>query len=138
MSDKSLMRLDQSDVALRIGSPVGMESGVKQVIIRHCGFELYNTRPYHNYENWSDGYIILSHKEGKAMEIDWFFDNYGSPIKDRDKNFIVVSREDLDDAAILLIEQLGTKEKVVNWCNAHLNKGTNRAMSLRKRFSDRS
>ncbi len=49
------------------------------------GFEFFNTRPYHNYENWSAGYRI---KTG---------DRYGN---------IVVTAEDLDDALRLLEKEL--------------------------------
>lgn len=124
-------------MALRMATPVGMEDGIKQIIIRHCGFELYNTRPYHNYETWSDGYIVIGHKDGKAMPLDWFLDNYGSLIKNRDKNMIVVSKEDLDDAAIKFVKEIGAKEKVLKHLNSILNVGTSRAMNLRKKFNDR-
>jgi len=50
------------------------------------GFELFNTRPYHNYEDWGDGYRI-SDPERK----------------------IVVEAEDLDDALRFFEKKL--KEK---------------------------
>ena len=32
------------------------------------GFELFNTRPYHNYETWGDGYIVEAFDEdGKCI-----------------------------------------------------------------------
>jgi len=33
--------------------PVGMRDEIDIVIRLRCGFELQNTRPYHNYETWS-------------------------------------------------------------------------------------
>jgi hypothetical protein len=59
---------------------------VQVKIEKICGFELFNTRPYHNYENWSDGYRITSGN-------------------------IVAEAEDLDDAIELLSTKLKEKEK---------------------------
>lgn len=54
--------------------------------IRYFGdFELFNTRPYHNYETWSSGYEIVTGER------------YGS---------IRVKAEDLDDAISKLEEEL--------------------------------
>ena len=80
MSDKSYDKLLDADRWIRRLSPnKGMGSGPQIRITLHRGFELYNTRPYHNYENWSDGYRIES------------FGDDGTVIAS-------VSREDLDDA----------------------------------------
>jgi len=49
------------------------------------GFELFNTRPYHNYENWSSGYEIT------------IGERYGN---------LTVAAEDLDDALTLLEEKM--------------------------------
>ena len=136
MSDKGFDKLDSADAILRLSSPVGMENGVKQVIIRHCGFELYNTRPYHNYETWSDGYLILGTKDGKAKSFDWFLEQYRLPVKDRAELFLIVSAEDLDDAAFKVAKELRQTDKILEWCNRVLSKGTNRALSLRKKFSN--
>jgi hypothetical protein len=46
---------------------------VQLAIYKVSGFELFNTRQYHNYETWSDGYII---RDGE----------------------VIVTAEDLDDA----------------------------------------
>lgn len=138
MSDKPYKELDNADMALRMATPVGMEEGVKQVILRHCGFEFYNTRPYHNYETWSDGYIIMGRKDGKAMSYEWFIEQYELPHSQRAELFVSVSAEDLDDAAIKFAKAVGQEEKVLKHINVLLNKGANRAMRLRKKFHDRS
>jgi hypothetical protein len=53
------------------------------------GFEFFNSRPYHNYETWSEGYEITTG------------DRYGN---------IDVTAEDLDDA----INELENKLKEIN------------------------
>lgn len=124
-----------------MSSPVGMEDGVKQVILRHCGFELYNTRPYHNYETWSDGYVIMGRKDGKTESPQWFFEQSKTPIKERDENFVIVSAEDLDEAAIKFAKVVGDEETINKWLNTLLDKrtvGKSRVMALRKKFNERS
>src|SRR4051812_44366879 len=63
MSDKALAKLNALDAAIRRAYPCGMRGGnnihdgCADVVIRKVtGFELFNSRPYHNYETWSDGY----------------------------------------------------------------------------------
>ena len=80
MSNKSWDKLNPIDQQIRRAKPTGMDSGVKLTIEFFCGFELFNTRPYHNYETWSDGYRV---SDGK----------------------ITVEAEDLDDAIRLFIEK---------------------------------
>ena len=55
------------------------------------GFEIFNTRPYHNYETWGDGYIIQA------------FD---------DKGIVIATsrREDLDEALKDILNQLEAKQ----------------------------
>jgi len=80
MSDKPWNKLNEVDRWIRSLSPnKGMGDGPQIRITLHRGFELYNTRPYHNYENWSDGYKVEA------------FDDNGEVMA-------WVSREDLDDA----------------------------------------
>jgi hypothetical protein len=58
-----------------------MDDGVKVTIELFTGFEIFNTRPYHNYETWSDGYRITGrHKDDHSV-------------------ILRVEREDLDTAA---------------------------------------
>jgi len=38
--------------------PVGMRSGTDATLEFIIGFELFNTRPYHNYEDWSQGWRL--------------------------------------------------------------------------------
>lgn len=141
MSDKPYDKLDNTDTILRVATPVGMEDGVKQVILRHCGFELYNTRPYHNYETWSDGYIIMGRKDGKSASYDWFIEQYKLPYNERAELFFLVSAEDLDEAAIKFAKIVGDKERINKWMNLLLDKrttGKSRVMALRKKFNERS
>ena len=62
MSNKESSALNILDRSIRALSPNrGMtkmrgEPQVRITLIR--GFELFNTRPYHNYETWSDGYRL--------------------------------------------------------------------------------
>ena len=86
MSNKPKAQLLEADRQIRALSPnKGMTNGTKPQIritlIR--GFELFNTRSYHNYETWSDGY--------KAEA----FDGVGNVIAQ-------VSAEDLDDVLVKL------------------------------------
>lgn len=56
MSNKNYDQLNTLDKQLRQLYPPGMRQGIDVVIRKITGFELFNTRPYHNYETWSDGY----------------------------------------------------------------------------------
>lgn len=58
MSDKPFDQLTSTDQQLRRMFPTGMREGTDVVIRKVTGFELYNSRPYHNYETWSDGYEV--------------------------------------------------------------------------------
>lgn len=59
MSNKEFSSLNPLDKQLRALFPVEINRNIHtQLIIKKiCGFELFNTRPYHNYETWSDGYV---------------------------------------------------------------------------------
>ena len=97
MSDKSRERLNEIDRALREVHPVvGFSPTHTQVTIEKInGFELFNTRPYHNYETWSDGWRITASEESEIVDR-----RYGrggtSPL--------VVEAEDLDDAVREYVE----------------------------------
>ena len=60
MPDKAWNKLNALDRELRSAYPVrgggAAPNGVRVSIRMFDGFELFNTRPYHNYETWSDGY----------------------------------------------------------------------------------
>lgn len=73
MSNKQFDKLNIIDQKLRKAFPPEsfiQDSEQVQVIIRKkSGFELFNTRSYHNYETWSDGYygeVLL--KDGTKIE----------------------------------------------------------------------
>ncbi len=87
MPNKSWGALNSVDRMLREAFPAGMTEGVKvKVSIEFInGFELFNTRPYHNYEAWSDGYRIQVYDHGKRV--------------------VRVEAEDLDEALALAIKQ---------------------------------
>lgn len=93
MSNKARVHLLEADRLIRDLSPnKGMtkstEPQIRITLIR--GFELFNTRPYHNYEDWSDGYAIEA------------FDD--------DENIIAqASAEDLDDALAILKRELSVQ-----------------------------
>jgi hypothetical protein len=89
MSNKPFPQLIKLDQVLRRKFPIGMRSEKDPFTItieKECGFELHNDRPYHNYETFSDGWI-LTYKD--------------------DKNEIEVRREDLDDAISTMASKLG-------------------------------
>jgi hypothetical protein len=73
MSDKPFDKLSPLDQVVRRAARCGMTTGTVVVIEFFSGFELFNTRPYHNYETWSQGWRV--HGRGAVAE-----------------------REDLDDA----------------------------------------
>lgn len=78
MSDKAFSKLTPTDQIIRqtisaTRESVMGEDGTLLTISFVSGFEKFNTRPYHNYEAWGDGYRI----EGRG---------------------VTVEREDLDDA----------------------------------------
>ena len=73
MSDKPYGKTDPLDQLVRRASRCGMTMGTVMVIEFISGFELFNTRAYHNYETWSQGWRV--HGRGAFAE-----------------------REDLDDA----------------------------------------
>lgn len=62
MSDKSRDKLNDIDIMLRKAYPTGMRESLDITIEKRTGFELFNTRPYHNYETWSDGYWAYDEK----------------------------------------------------------------------------
>lgn len=65
MPNKRFDQLNELDQILRRTTPIGMRDEVDVTIRKITGFELFNTRPYHNYENWSDGYEI----EGQGIKL---------------------------------------------------------------------
>ncbi|RMH11310.1 MAG: hypothetical protein D6698_16630 [Gammaproteobacteria bacterium] len=74
MPNKPWEKLNEIDRTLRRLFPPGPNQETVPVKIEMLsGFELFNTRPYHNYDDYSDGWRI----EGGG---------------------VVVQREDLDDA----------------------------------------
>ena len=97
MSDKPFKALNVLDQELRRTNGVGMEEGTKLIIKRICGFELFNTRPYHNYETWSDGYSIIGRLPVQAMGREEATRVLFDHVTERDQ-YVFASREDLDDA----------------------------------------
>jgi len=84
MSDKPQSKLNPIDRDIRSVHPIrGFCDGYTAVTIKlKVGFELFNTRPYHNYESWSDGWYI------------------------EDENGVTAAAEDLDDAVALYLKHL--------------------------------
>lgn len=56
MSNKA--KIDPIDSLIRKTAACGMTVGTVVRIEFISGFELFNTRPYHNYETWSQGYRV--------------------------------------------------------------------------------
>lgn len=89
MSNKPAARLWVEERRIRSMVPAGMRGGnstssaaVDVTIELLCGFELFNTRPYHNYEAWSQGWRV----RGQGLRVE---------------------REDLDDAIRAWCELVG-------------------------------
>jgi hypothetical protein len=81
MSDKPFAQLNELDRIIRRACPVGPgQEGVRLTIEYVAGFEMFNTRPYHNYETWGSGYRVSGEN-------------------------ITVQAEDLDDALRLWMER---------------------------------
>ncbi len=55
---KEVTRWSEIDSFVRRTVKGGMESGTLMTIEFIWGFELFNTRPYHNYETFSGGYRV--------------------------------------------------------------------------------
>ena len=85
MSNKDWKKLSDIDKRIRTIYPTRMWGNNETICtIRFFGgFELFNTRPYHNYETWSEGSEITSGDEK-----------------------IKVTSEDLDDAMSLFEEAI--------------------------------
>lgn len=71
MPNKPFASLNPIDQHIRRLSPnKGMTEGNSEPQIRITlirGFELFNTRPYHNYETFSDGYLAEAFKNGEVI-----------------------------------------------------------------------
>lgn len=48
----------EPDRLIRRAKPPGDDDGVHVTIEYFTGFEVFNTRPYHNYETYSGGYRV--------------------------------------------------------------------------------
>lgn len=83
MSNKAWNRINELDKLIRTTLKLGMDSGTFLKIEYIYGFEMFNTRPYHNYETWSGGYRVTDEHHN-----------------------IVIAAEDLDDALIAWKKQL--------------------------------
>lgn len=122
MSDKPYQSLAPFDRELREAFPVTDADGIQLRIEKIVGFELFNTREYHNYETWSDGYRIVGpllrawvpwtafEERARSAGVDdatiralWNIAT-GSM-----QGLLRVEKEDLDDA---LATWLGNREKV--------------------------
>lgn len=70
MSDKDWKKLWEIDRQIRTIHPTQMWNNNETICtIRFFGgFELFNTRPYHNYESWSEGWEITS-GDGKVRVV---------------------------------------------------------------------
>jgi len=69
MSNK--VQINELDRLIRKTVQGGMEGGVLVRIEFIWGFELFNTRPYHNYETWSGGYRVTGRGQtGTAEDLD--------------------------------------------------------------------
>lgn len=90
MSNKA--RINLIDDLIRRTLRLGMNDNASYLTIEFIwGFELFNTRPYHNYETWSGGYRVTDARHNITCEA-----------------------EDLDDAVVRwarLVEALREEEE---------------------------
>lgn len=84
MSNKSQEKLNVLDKLIRKNVETGMNQGVLLTIEFIGGFELFNTRPYHNYETWSQGYRITG--EGISVESEDLDDALNAWVKAKGAN----------------------------------------------------
>ena len=68
MSNKPYTKINPLDRLIRATARCGMTDGVVVTIEFISGFELFNTRPYHNYETWSQGYRVTG--KGVTVELE--------------------------------------------------------------------
>jgi hypothetical protein len=70
MSNKDLKNLNPIDKEIKTFFQPFMNDKTEPVIKIELinGFELFNTRPYHNYETWSNGYRVTDIKTGLMFE----------------------------------------------------------------------
>lgn len=75
-----MSKLNPIDRKLREVHPIkGFCSDHTVLTIELCqGFELFNTRPYHNYETWSDGWFIRDENgvKGRGEDLDQAVEDY--------------------------------------------------------------
>ena len=83
MSNKAWSKINELDRLIRTTLKLGMDEGTFLKIEFIYGFEMFNTRPYHNYETWAGGYRVTD-----------------------EKHQIEVEREDLDDALLAWKKQI--------------------------------
>jgi hypothetical protein len=83
MSNKKFFLLTEVDKRIRMLFPTEMWDNDENIVTIKFfgGFELFNSRPYHNYESWSEGWNITTGPR------------FGN---------ISVTSEDLDDALTIL------------------------------------
>lgn len=91
MSNKAFSKLNILDQMIRKELPTGMDNGVHLTIEFFSGFEIFNSRPYHNYETWSDGYRL------------------------KDDQGYTAQGEDLDDAIAQWVKKRNCEHKWANW-----------------------
>lgn len=117
MPDKKWERLLGADRKIRrmCGSCMWDNGEVILTIEYFGGFEFFNTRPYHNYENWSEGYRIKTGVRGGNLE---------------------VTAEDLDDALHKMEKKLEEwrDEMGVDKCGNRRNKDGNLDMIAGKPY----
>jgi hypothetical protein len=66
--DAANEKLYPTDRLVRRTTRVGMYDGTRLTIEFISGFEKFNTRPYHNYETWGQGWRITDPESGVVVE----------------------------------------------------------------------
>lgn len=95
MPNKEWKKLNPLDQLIQRTLRLGMNDKATYLTVEYIyGFELFNTRPYHNYETWSGGWRITDKR-----------------------NDIKVEREDLDDAVMAWAKQVEAKREATTTKN---------------------
>ena len=89
MSNKERKNLNEIDLVIRDTCRCGMEDGVVVTIEFISGFELFNNRPYHNHENWGQGYRII------GRGITYMAEDLDDAVKGWSKKVIEAKEEEL-------------------------------------------
>jgi len=85
MSNKPWNQINELDKLIQRTLKLGMNDNDTYLTIEYIyGFELFNSRPYHNYETWSGGYRVTDKRHGiqlQAEDLDDALNEWAAAVK---------------------------------------------------------